>query len=75
MTVESFSGGMSGGWLTANAVMKYQWFEYLFLQKNITNDIARCLEPPETPEKEDLAVQFQGTDDISLPDEPKDKEV
>jgi len=59
LTVESFNGSMVGGWLAANAVMGYTWLDYLFLQKNITSDIARFLEPPEIPENEDLAVPYE----------------
>lgn len=59
LTVESFNGSMVGGWLAANAVMGYTWMDYLFLQKNITADISRYLEPPEIPDVEDVAVPFE----------------
>ncbi len=58
LTVESFNGSMVGGWLAANAVMGYTWMDYLFLQKNVTSDISRYLEPPDIPKEEDLAVPF-----------------
>lgn len=56
LTVESTSGAMVGGWLAANAVTGYTWMDYLFLQKNVTSDIVRHLEPSEVYENEDLAV-------------------
>lgn len=58
LTIDSFNGSMVGGWLTANAVAGYSWLDYLFLQKNITSDIVRQLEPPDFPDKEDLAVPY-----------------
>jgi hypothetical protein len=59
LTVESFNGSIVGGWLAANAIMGYTWMDYLFLQKNVTSDIIRCLEPPDIPEEEDLAVPLK----------------
>lgn len=56
MAVESFNGTMVGGWLAANAVVGYSWLDYLYLEKNITSDIARFLEPPTLGDSEDIAV-------------------
>jgi hypothetical protein len=55
---DSFSGGIVAGWLTANAVMGYATVDHLFLKKNITTDLARFIEPPDSAEEEDLAVPF-----------------
>jgi hypothetical protein len=45
---DSFSGSLVGGWLVANALCGYNTIDYLFLQKNITSDIQRFLEPPKS---------------------------
>jgi hypothetical protein len=55
---ESFSGSIVGGWLAANAVMGYSTVDHLFLQKNITSDITRYMELPESTAEADLAVDF-----------------
>ena len=69
LTVESFNGSIAGGWLAANAVMGYTWVDYFLLQKNVTTDIGRCLEPPDIPEEDDLAVPFQIDTDSEEKDE------
>ena len=51
----SLSASIVGGWLAANAVAGYSYIDFLFLQKNITSDIAQFLERPDIDE-EDLAV-------------------
>lgn len=57
MTVgESFSGAIVGGWLTANAVMGYGTLDLLFLEKNITSDLERFLDPPVLPADPDKKV-------------------
>lgn len=53
---DSFSGGIVGGWLTANAVMRYATVDHLFLNKNITSDLARYIYP--TNDLEEVAVPF-----------------
>jgi len=56
LTVDSTSGAFVGGWLAANAVMKYTWMDYFVFSKDVTSDISRHLEPPDLMENEDLAV-------------------
>jgi hypothetical protein len=65
---ESFSGSIVGGWLAANAVVGYSAVDHLFLQKNITSDIARYMELPEAVSEADLAVDF----DPEATDQPTD---
>mmetsp|Transcript_27009 Transcript_27009/g.30898 ORF Transcript_27009/g.30898 Transcript_27009/m.30898 type:complete len:971 (+) Transcript_27009:383-3295(+) len=55
---DAFSPSIVGGWLAANAVLGYSFFDYLFLEKNITNDLARFL-PASSSGEEDIAVPFQ----------------
>jgi len=57
---DSFSASLVGGWLAANAVAGYQTLDMLYLDKNISSDIAAYLEPPDLPNdgEEDLAVDF-----------------
>jgi len=57
---DSFSASLVGGWLAANAVAGYQTLDLLYLDKNISSDIAAYLEPPDLPNdgEEDLAVDF-----------------
>lgn len=55
---ESFSGSIVGGWLAANAVTGYSMIDHLYLEKNITSDLARFLELPDELEKEDIAVPY-----------------
>lgn len=60
---ESFSGSIVGGWLAANAVMGYGTLDLLFLEKNITSDIERFLDP--------LVVPADQNSVIAVPYEPK----
>jgi len=59
----SFSAGIVGGWLAANAVAGYNYIDLLFLQKTITSDIEQFLEVPviSAEDEEDLAVPFTQT--------------
>jgi hypothetical protein len=50
---DSFSGSILGGWLVANALCGYDSIDYLFLQKNITADLQRFLEPPKLVDEND----------------------
>ncbi|KAG7342300.1 hypothetical protein IV203_007393 [Nitzschia inconspicua] len=69
---ESFSASIVGGWLAANAVMGYSALDHLFLQKNITSDISRFMEPPESTAEADLAVDFSV--DVVPPHKDEDQE-
>ena len=53
---DSFSASTVGGWLVANAVLGYSFVDYLFLDKNITNDISQFLRFSARNNEEDLAV-------------------
>jgi phytoene dehydrogenase-like protein len=55
---DSFSGGIVGGWLTANAVVGYATVDHLFLNKNITSDLERFIEPPDELDDDDVAVPY-----------------
>eukprot|EP00531_Pseudo-nitzschia_arenysensis_P018406 CAMPEP_0116151408 /NCGR_PEP_ID=MMETSP0329-20121206/20079_1 /TAXON_ID=697910 /ORGANISM="Pseudo-nitzschia arenysensis, Strain B593" /LENGTH=607 /DNA_ID=CAMNT_0003648015 /DNA_START=1 /DNA_END=1821 /DNA_ORIENTATION=- len=57
---DSFSASLVGGWLVANTVAGYQPLDILYLDKNISSDIAAYLELPDIPKggEEDLAVDF-----------------
>lgn len=55
---DSFSGGVVAGWLTANAVMGYAAIDHMFLEKSITSDLERFIEPPDELEEEDVAVPY-----------------
>lgn len=68
----SFSGEIVGGWLTANAVAGYGYVDHLFLQKNITSDLERFLEPPVHVDEDDVAVPYTLPDPIELAPEPED---
>ncbi|KAL7541063.1 hypothetical protein ACHAXR_010604 [Thalassiosira sp. AJA248-18] len=62
---DSFSGGIVGGWLAANAAMGYSFLDHLYLKKNITSDLEQFLEEPSMATErdgvivEDLAVPFK----------------
>lgn len=59
---DSFSASMIGGWMAANAVMKYNFVDHMFLQKNITSDLSQFLTNPKSVggnDKEDIAVPFE----------------
>ena len=57
---DSLSASNLGAWMVANAVVKYSYFDHLFLHKNITNDILQFLEHPikKKRDSEDIAVPF-----------------
>uniref|UniRef100_A0A7S4AMX2 Uncharacterized protein n=1 Tax=Pseudo-nitzschia australis TaxID=44445 RepID=A0A7S4AMX2_9STRA len=55
---ESFSASLVGGWLAANAVAGYTFLDIMYLDKNISTDIASYLEPADFVDEEDLAVDF-----------------
>jgi len=59
---DSFSGAMVGGWMAANAVLKYSFIDHLYLEKNITNDLKQFLKSPRTNGDEDIAVPFTMTE-------------
>lgn len=64
----SFSGGIVGAWLAANAVCGYSSIDHLILQKNITTDLERFMLAPKTSADEsDLAVPFIGTHEDNEP--------
>ena len=56
---DSFSGAMVGGWMAANAVLKYSFIDHLYLEKNITNDLQQFLKSPRNAGEEDIAVPFK----------------
>ena len=60
---ESFSASIVGGWMAANAVMGYTSIDHLYLEKNITSDIAQYLELPDIPDETDLAVPYEVSDE------------
>ena len=71
---ESFSASLVGGWLTANAVAGYQPLDLIYLDKNISTDIAAYLEPSDIPNvgEEDLAVDLaEEEDNIKKPEKEK----
>lgn len=49
--------------MAANAVMGYTSIDHLYLQKNITSDIAQYLELPDIPDETDLAVPYEVSDE------------
>ena len=57
---DNFSASLVGGWLAANIVAGYQTLDLLYLDKNISSDIAVYLELPDIPGEgeEDLAVDY-----------------
>jgi len=44
LTLDSFSGTILSAWMAANAILGYDFLDYLFLDKNVTHDIAALLE-------------------------------
>jgi len=58
---DSFSASIIGGWMAANAVMKYNFMDHMFLQKTITSDLAQFLTSPKIVDGgvEDIAVPFE----------------
>lgn len=65
---ESFSGSIVGSWLVANAVMDYGALDLLFLEKNITSDLERFLEPPIPSEDPDSDVAVPYTPKVIAPE-------
>jgi hypothetical protein len=61
---DSFSGAMVGGWMAANAVLKYSFIDHLYLEKNITNDLKQFLKSPQNNGVEDVAVPLPVTDKV-----------
>ena len=59
---DSFSGSIVAGWLAANAVMGYSFFDQMFLEKDIISDLVKFMEKPSkrktTLEEDVLAVPF-----------------
>jgi len=57
---DTFSGAIVGGWLAANAVVGYGTLDLLFLEKNITSDLQRFLDPPVLPDdpESEVAVPY-----------------
>lgn len=64
---DSFSAAMVGGWMAANAVLKYSFIDHLYLEKNITNDLKQFLASPRTNGEEDVAVPFAVKKSDELP--------
>eukprot|EP00535_Pseudo-nitzschia_heimii_P005499 CAMPEP_0197186350 /NCGR_PEP_ID=MMETSP1423-20130617/13745_1 /TAXON_ID=476441 /ORGANISM="Pseudo-nitzschia heimii, Strain UNC1101" /LENGTH=980 /DNA_ID=CAMNT_0042637637 /DNA_START=119 /DNA_END=3061 /DNA_ORIENTATION=- len=71
---ESFSASLVGGWLAANAVVGYQPLDLIYLDKNITTDIAAHLEPADLPKvgEEDLAVDYVAEEEDDTKKEAND---
>ena len=47
LTVDTFSGGIVGSWLTANAVLGYDYLDLGILDKTLTSDLEQFMEEPE----------------------------
>lgn len=64
---DSFSGAMVGGWMAANAVLEYSFVDYLYLEKNITNDLTQFIRSPRKSRRDadDVAVPFSSTQESS----------
>jgi len=79
---DSFSGGIVGGWLAANAIMGYSFLDLVYLQKNLTSDLERFLEEPcdvvvgdNGEVMEDLAVPFDAKEIEKKNDDAGNDEV
>ena len=59
---DSLSGSIVGGWLAANAVMDYNFVDYIFLEKHIVSDLALFMKNRRWP---------GGEDDVAVPFTPK----
>jgi len=55
---DSLSGSIVGGWLAANAVMDYNFIDYLFLEKHIVSDLALFMQTSRRSGEDDVAVPF-----------------
>ena len=66
---DSFSGSIVAGWLAANAVMGYSYFDQMFLEKDIISDLVKFMEKPKGRktilEEDVLAVPFDEKNDKS----------
>ena len=51
LTVDTFSGGIVAGWLTANAVLGYNYLHLSTLSKTISYDLEQFLEEPDGEEE------------------------
>jgi hypothetical protein len=56
---DSFSGSIVGGWMVANAVVNYGDIDYIYLDKNITNDLILFSKRCKANDEEDVAVPFK----------------
>lgn len=56
---DSFSGSIVGGWMVANAVIDYSDIDYIYLDKNITNDLILFSKSCKAVDEEDEAVPFE----------------
>jgi len=59
---DSLSGSIVGGWLAANAVMNYNFVDYIFLEKHIVSDLALFMKNRR---------RSGGEDDVAVPFTPK----
>jgi len=60
---DSFSASMVSGWMVANSVLKYSFIDYLFLEKNVTNDMSQYLTNPKIRD-EDVAVPYSENQNV-----------
>ena len=56
---DSLSGSIVGGWLAANAVMNYNFVDYIFLEKHIVSDLALFMK--------NRRWSSRGDDDVAVP--------
>ena len=52
--------------MVANSVLDYSFVNFLYLEKNITNDLKRFLKLPSNRGEEDIAVPFTTDIDAKL---------
>ena len=55
---DSLSGSIVGGWLAANAVMDYNFIDYIFLEKHIVSDLALLTKNRRRSGEDEIAVPF-----------------
>lgn len=55
---DSLSGSIVGGWLAANAVMDYNFVDYIFLEKHIVSDLALFMKNRRRSGDDEIAVPF-----------------
>merc|ERR1712226_655751 len=55
---DSLSGSILGGWMVVNSILGYNFFDYFYIDKNITTDILKSLhyESSYVLGKEEVAV-------------------